>query len=678
MSGRWDDHTLPKSSATQGRDPYLRWAMHTKWRGFSQQAGWSSANDPNGEVRIIGRVKDFADLAQLQKGVGGHLLQVPELYLSPLPNKNSKKYTARHFTATIQRHAVEEWLIDNPLGLIWRLALSMRDPLQAGRTTSKGLYGPDRDAVEMRATNLVEAAVPTLDSLGHPRSIDGAIVLIDHGCPFLHTKFREKPVAGSNTRVTAIWDQGAAPRPGQPKGWPWRKPRNLPYGRELGPAALEAISYAASNNAGLEETAVYRSIDFMMDVDDARRRVWYGTHGGHLMDMIAGRPDPLSKQEEDSASDAKLVFVQLPMAAALDSAGASLSAHLLDGVRYALSVCKPESPLVINISYGGHTGPHDGSSLLESALDEVLANCSGNVAIVLAAGNARESRCHARRQLRPNRSALLRIALSAFDSTDTFAELWYEKPPAGQKVQLRVLPPNRQWSRWIGPGDEAVLRADSASRDVLALLRHDETVPNGKRCMVLLAVAPTEQPKDVSCDLAEAGEWQIEARLVGADGTASSLPADAHLTIDAWIEREDPNRGSSGHRPYFIDQEPGDERGTLSSIATGELTLVVGGFNMATGRPAPYSSLGENDGPKPALLAACEDDEAEPTIAAAATRSSEVLRLNGTSVATPVFARRLYHVMKQHGPFTATELREVATFLALSGVDPHIKPYAED
>ena len=59
---------------------------------------------------------------------------------------------------------------------------------------------------------------------------------------------------------------------------------------------------------------------------------------------------------------------------------------------YALDLCKAHTPLAVNISYGTFAGPHDGSSLLESALDELLAMGRKNFAIVLAAGNARRER----------------------------------------------------------------------------------------------------------------------------------------------------------------------------------------------------------------------------------------------------------------------------------------------
>jgi hypothetical protein len=689
MSGRWDVTDAPSVAPRQRSapapteeaplDPYVRWAMHTAWRGFARQAGWPTPDDPLAMVRIIGRVDDPAridELTDLQ--LGGYALNVSPVYSQSLPGT---RYRPRHFTATLTRQAVEQWLISNPAGLQWRLALEMRDAVQSARATPLGRDGPSRSADSLRATNVVADAVETAEPLDHPQGLDGALVLVDHGCPFIHEDF----IDGSGTRVRALWDQGVGlPKPARP-GWPWHMPAALNHGREMGPRALNAVALAARRNR-LEETAVYRGIDYLIDEMDPRRRIWYGTHGGHLLDVAGGRPDPLHRQAEpDPAAAANLVFVQLPMPAALDSSGASLSAHLLDAVRYALTLCTPGSPIVVNISYGGHAGPHDGSSIIEAALDEVVDECKGNVALVLAAGNARRQRCHARREVRPDRSALLRMQLPAGDTTDTFVEIWYELPPSGQAAEFRVRAPNRLWSPWTGAGREVVMRDDLAPGDVLALLRHDSKVPNGKRGLALLAVAPTGQPDDVPCGLADAGAWEVEVRLVSSASPPAPLPPGAGVTLDAWIERDDPGRFGSAEHPAFTDQDDGDEQATLASIATGRRTFVVGGFNLGSGRPVSYSALGRpsQGGPDhPGALAACEESEAMPSIAAAATRTGEVLRLNGTSVAAPVLARRLYnHLVHLRAANPDTLLRDEADWRAaleavLRDESKFVKPFA--
>ena len=682
MSGRWEKDATPgvprpRGTSTPndpGLDPYVRWAIATKGRGFAPGAAKISepvrfiAYAPNADVlRKLLLPAPNQKAARLPKS-----LKIPAIYRAPIPGTHQ---LALHFTGTISRSDLLRWLVPNPLGLRWRLALPLRDAGKAAAASSKGLFGPTRDSVTMVAKNFVADEIRGLASLNHAAALDGAIGLIDAGCPFLNEAF----TTAYGTRVAALWDQGAhhpARPPSHKKtGWPWTATQHFDHGRELGPDALNEIAKASRSGQQLEETLIYRGIDYLIDYQDERRRVWYGTHGGHLLDIAAGKVDPLAKTAEtDPAAVANLVFVDLPMSTAMDSSGGSLSAHLLDGVRYILSVCKPGSPVVVNISYGAQAGPHDGSTLLEEALDELLEHVPKNLAIVLAAGNARQLSGHARRTVCFERSALLRVMLPPGDMTDSFVEVWFDPPETGA-LQSRVRSPNQQWSPWVSAGKEVAVRSEDTNAEVVALLRQDDTVPNGRRSMVLLAVCATAQPRELPGALAEPGVWEIEIQWIDAPNTAQGR---AGVPIEAWIERDDPARNSGADRPHFLDQECDDDRNTLSNIASGARTLRVGGFNLATRQAAPYSALGPAGIDLPNVLAACEEDEASPTIAAAATRSSEVVRLNGTSVAAPVLARRLYDVMSMEGPFNAEELREVATLLALSGADPCIKPITED
>jgi len=72
--------------------------------------------------------------------------------------------------------------------------------------------------------------------------------------------------------------------------------------------------------------------------------------------------------------------VQLPSLTGADSAGGSLSAQVLDGVRYGLDVCTGDARIVINLSCGSFASPHDGSSLIKGQpLDLLRAPaCSGD------------------------------------------------------------------------------------------------------------------------------------------------------------------------------------------------------------------------------------------------------------------------------------------------------------
>ena len=694
MTARWTDKASPGEATKAGPppdgsdaiatpdpgiDPYFRWARHTNFRGFARQAGWGTAAALGEKIQIIALAPDLTVLRQVIANSG--VFEISEIYKTNIPCAEADgQRLSLHFVATVNK-CQSDTLLANVLRLRWKLALPLRDAERVAEGSANGFFGPEGDLMKRRADNLADNEVAAQQDNGKPltppRAEKGAIALIDFGCPFLNDVF----VEGARTRVIGLWDQGSdIPGKGSPfyreRGWPWQRPAHFTHGREMGPQALNAVLTALKSDRGLEETALYRGIDYLIDYQDPRRRVWFATHGGHLLDVAGGSADPLDKASKDAASKADLLFVQLPALTASDSAGGSLAAHVLDGVRYAMQVVPPESPLVVSISYGNSAGAHDGHSLLESALDELLERRQNNFAIVLAAGNARAAHGHASRLVLAGHSALLRCLLPSGDTTDTFVEVWYPRDAAG--IELRVRPPSRSWSAWVSAGREELLLADNPHQEVVALLRHDVMVPNGDRAMALLAVAPTAQPDAVACTLADAGVWEIEVRL-GPD--AKTGPSG--VQIEAWIERDDPPRDSSAGQPRFLDQSPDDERNTMSSLSTGTHTLVASGFNLGTGSIATYASRAGQGGRAPDVLAACEEDELEPTIAAAATRSGEAYRINGTSVAAPVLARRLYNEMVRRGKMSSPttvargDWRALLKTLADDDKDPALKPYAE-
>lgn len=647
-------------------DPGLLWATHTDWRGMKAHAGWDRRPGDDGLVQILARAPN---VAALDKALAWPLMAVPEVYHRPLAPGQRRLL---HFTGRLKRADLPRLYLEHP-ALRWEIAAPLRDAERLARGSHFSRFGPDRAPDDFHRSNRVAAPVQALEGDDHPAISGLVLALIDFGCPFLHEQFR----APAGTRVAAVWDQGGSlpdtDTPGRQQGWPWRLPRGFAHGRQLGPRTLAAIDAAVwqppPGAPVLDEFDVYAGIDHLIDHDDPRRRIWHATHGGALLDLAAGRLDPLT-QRPDAASDAALVVVQLPSMTAADSAGASLGAQLLDGLRYVLDVCRPDAKVVVNISYGSHAGPHNGRSLIETAMTELLEARPQDFSIVLAAGNARQSRCHVQRSVRRNRTALLRCQLAAGDTTDTFVEVWYAPPSArpGPHLEARVRPPGRVWSDWQAPGHGNEMREMASRDEVVAMLRHDAADPQGAGLgLILLAVGPTAQPDDVPCPLADAGLWEIEVRLVEAE--PGTEPEPEPVLLNAWIERDDPGQNPGAGHSYFVDQDADDDAETLSSLATGPHTVVAGGFCIASGRPVPYSSIGSQHGPM--VLAACERDTTTPGLLVAATRSGERVLMNGTSVAAPVLARRLLNVLAQQ---SVPRRGWPAVLKALAGSDPFVKP----
>jgi Subtilase family len=656
-----------KSEPQDTDDLYARWALATGLRGYGRVAGWRKPKGVDGPIRIIARAPD---LDALERALKTSKLKIPSFYKRVPEGATSRPL---FFTAELELKDLP-WLRENPLKLTWELAMPVRRAEDVGRA-SPGEFGPFRDEAALRPKALLKGGKRSFKAT-EPASLRSAIAVIDFGCPFLNERFED---ADGQSRVAVLWDQDErAPDP--TARWWTNLPRTKAYGRELSHTAMSRIKDEVRADPRLDEAQVYRSIDYLIDYDDPRRRAWFATHGAHVVDVAAGTHDPLSSfvpseaidtTKVDAAGEAPIIFVQLPALTAADSSGGSLSAHLLDGVRFALDLCEKGAPLVVNISYGSFAGPHNGSSMIERALDELLEKRPDNFAIVLGAGNARAEHCHTRRTVRVNNSALLRVVLPAGDTTDTFVELWYPRRKGRhEQLALRVRTADADWSPWVEPGKQVRL-VDEASGEPLALLQHERNVPHGQHlAMALLSMVPTAHATDDEGPLNAPGLWEIEVRLAN-DGDVTST---REVTFDAWVERDDPGaRGGADEQARFIGLRRGDEHNTLSSIATGMLTVVAGGYRWSDGSMADYSSLPLSDcrptcvGSKhralPMVFAACEEDEINPSVRAAAVRSADVHHMNGTSVAAPVVARRLFNHIVSAGTVTRKEWRGVLSKL---------------
>ena len=103
----------------------------------------------------------------------------------------------------------------------------------------------------------------------------------------------------------------------------------------------------------------------------------------------------------DIPSNSDIVFVQFSDAHIRDATGVWLYTYVCDAIEYILSFADPINTknVVINVSYGPTTGPHDGTALLEAALTAFVTKYNGTpgkpkLEIVLPAGNAYLSEGH--------------------------------------------------------------------------------------------------------------------------------------------------------------------------------------------------------------------------------------------------------------------------------------------
>ena len=417
--------------ARSGLDPYFGWARASAWRGLARIFGPPDGKQPS-TVRVI--VQAPADALEAARAEHPSWT-VPPIYRSPA----ARHY--RHFSADVDCQRLETFVaMAKERRLVWELAAPFRPAERAARSSRLGVFSSARDDLAYQRR---EPLQPRELPKGSASAREGAIAVIDHGCPFLNHGFGRHEIPlhkAQRTRIAALWDQGDLPR--EDGRW-WQDAGDFGYGRRLGAQAIDALLALRDAGAG-GEADLYKDLGHLVDLGDARRRIWQRTHGAHVFDVAGGCPDPLSGRDDDPASQAPLLFVQLPAATAADASGGSLSAQVLDAVHFCRQQVAPGKPLVINLSYGTTASDAKGSSLLVQALDELLQD-NPRMAIVLASGNARDAGCVLRRRVAPKRGIHLRLDLAPGDSTDTFVEFWYDKPASGRGLEIRVRAPGQDW-----------------------------------------------------------------------------------------------------------------------------------------------------------------------------------------------------------------------------------------
>ena len=249
-----------------------------------------------------------------------------------------------------------------------------------------------------RATPMLDESVDTVraDTLHQqsPAQTGRGVIIgaVDTGIDYTHLDFRED-VDGDgfeeSSRILAIWDQTA--------GF---------SGTEYTKEEIETdLANGHGSSAGI-----------------VRQKDTNG-HGTHVMSIAAGDGSSSGAGFVGVAPNAWIVMVKTTY----------FTSDILEAVEYIFDLADSLGlPAVVNLSLGGHDGPHDGTSLFEQGLDELLDEPGR--AIVVSAGNEGDLALHA--------SANLRGGSDSFtiepDGWETELAIWY---PGTAAFTLAITPP---------------------------------------------------------------------------------------------------------------------------------------------------------------------------------------------------------------------------------------------
>lgn len=384
--------------------------------------------------------------------------------------------------------------------------------------------------------NLVEQSTGRRLIPGNGR---GAIIgIIDSGFELTHPCFLDPPAKiGGGTRIIAAWDQAnAIEAVGAP---PLKFGYGIEYSREI-----------------INQSLADKKILSVKNQKGSRLQ----PHGTYVAGIAAGNgaTDFIYK---GMAPEADLVLVAYKNAGPVGG-----SAFTLDAIDYICRHARAyDNPVVINISQGDDLGAHDGKSLLERAIDYVVAG--GRVLVVKSAGNGRHRPAihHASGVVEQGSDFVLPFAMmpeitGPIDG-DTI-EIWYR---AGDRFAVALKPPTGSPAKFIPAGQSAIVDFPAGNKaHVYSDLQHPT---NGDNHIGIIFEKG---------DGWESGTWELILH-----------PEEVRRgDFDAWVDR--PNTTTvitfKGHQA---------DASTVTLPGTAQSVITVGGF---VSRPAAGGDTGEVKG----------------------------------------------------------------------------------
>ncbi|MCU0958297.1 MAG: hypothetical protein MUF55_13620 [Hydrogenophaga sp.] len=630
--GRFTGIDWSAPDALNHSDPYLAWAESTDFSGFRDAYGRPARPD---WLPLLIELAPGCSVADLVAAADPAWLQVPKVYLS-------FGTTLRFCTARARRGFFQA--------------------LQAGRALHDRVLRYDLGLpVGHHARPLASHAADAHPPAGRPAPVRGhVLVLIDNGLALAHADFLDGPK--HRTRVAAFWRQDETQGPhGRAAVSPHPKPldpsragpapEDLGYGHELSQAAIQSAITAHTRQGHVDEDALYRHWQ-MWELNHA---VHHGTHvsslaaGPQVYTRTIGTEDspPDWKPAHDDASRASLLVAQLDWASVADSSGGALSVSVMDALAWALSRCAADAQVTVNISWGALAGPHNGSSMLEAGMAQLIAASGRSCQLVIPAGNAYQARTHANALLTPLtkkakgqgvpqhgcHEATLHWRLPPDDHSQSFLELWFEdldpRTPELRSLEIELTPPGARAPLPRIRLGQSRLWPSAAAPQVAVLFPKTSALGHPGSC-ALIALAPT-----------------------------------ARWARQSWLE--DRHYDTEGGLGGFIDHADNPSlvrrSGTFNDIATGDGTVSVGGvryFGSAMDPMARYSPRSPDpDAGRPERahvqkvpdrFAVSDDHATLWGVRSAGTRSAARVRLVGTSMAAPQVARDLANRKNGSGP----------------------------
>jgi subtilisin family serine protease len=446
----------------------------------------------------------------------------------------------------------------------------------------------------------------------------GVIVgIIDSGIDYTHEAFR---MNDGTSRIIAIWDQGLAPQGSE------SSPASFSYGVEYRKSAIDAALAAAN------PFTVVRHRDLQIPGD--------GFHGTHVAGIAAG-DGSASGQGRPAftfigvAPEADIAVVANNRGRAAGERGLGDSADTLDAIQYLFNLAALLGrPVVINQSQGDNVGPHDGSSILERGIDNLLGDPGR--AMVKSAGNEGARNRHASGTISASDPNSVQFVVPPNQVSPVTIDIWYR---SSDQFDFSATPPRGAGSDAVSPGTTTALTLRNGNELFVDSDLNDPE--NGENRIFVVISAGTAAT-------VQRGTWSFT--LQGAAVTSGQW--------DAWIQRN----SSAQFVPPFVNPAR-----TISVPGTSREIITTGSYitrGAGIGSVSSFSSMGPTrDGRQAPTVAA----PGQVLIAPQPTSTGDTYgTMQGTSMASPMVTGTVALMLQKDPNLTQAQIRDCLTRTARS------------
>lgn len=459
------------------------------------------------------------------------------------------------------------------------------------------------------------------------------VAIFDTGIDWDHPDFRD-PADQTKSRILRIWDQvntvsggGHAP------------PAGFGYGTEYTQTQI---------NDELDGTPA----GFVLEND-------INGHGTHVAGTAAGNGMALtSRKYTGMAPEADIIVIK-------GGNGSFSSANIIDALTYLQTLATSlGKPIVLNMSLGGQSGPHDGTQAQEIAVNNFTASAAGRV-VVISAGNDNGTNIHNQLSIAPASAGVTSIAVpGASTGTDVFQYSAYANN--ANTVTASVTTPLGAVVSTPGATPVAVTGGTCTVN-----LTNTIDAGSGVRFVNVYITRTSGNPT---------GTWSISITNTGA-GT---------ITVHGWLNYISSGYASTtlagGNSAYLVGS-PGNATSAITAAAYmpkyrwySTSTSAPGGYNYSGGKNdsiCTFSSHGpRRDGvQKPDIAAdgqavvSCLSSDAGVAATSVFITNQGLYQVEqGTSMSSPVIAGAVALLLQAKPSATATEIKSLLTSTAHTDV----------